>query len=782
MRARVVAILLLAVVGGLALWSGRPPAPEPANAPPTTFSADRAMPIVDDLAREPHPLGSPAAARVRDDAVARLRSLGLTTRIDVTAAARGGSGEVRAAAVDNVVATLPGTAPTGTVVLAAHTDSVAAGPGAADDTSSVAAILETVRALRAGPPLRDDVVVLLTDGEEAGLFGARAWVRDHLARDRPTVVLNHEARGVAGPSLIFQTSPGDAGLVRAIADAVPHPRGDSSQVAIYRLLPNDTDLSEVLDAGRPGVNSAFIERPSEYHTAGDSPAALSRASVQSQGSTMLALARALGSSDLRPLDPIASGLPPRPDEVWFRFLGVLVTYPQSWGLPIALVGAAVLVGVVVLARRRGLLGVPGVVVAAASALLAVAAAAGLGAALWALLVALRPEYADIGPFLGRPGPYEVADAALAVAVVVAWWLLVRRRVGALATAAGAAALLVVLGIVTAVVVPGASFLFAVPGLGSALGLGAAVLLRARPVVAVVAVALGTVPAVVLLLPFGLDLFLVAGVSGGLAAAGLALCACACVSVFWDGNARTLRKAPGRAWLLPGAALAVVVVSTGAGFVVDRPDAAHPQASHLAYLLDADADTARWVTRDTAPAPWTARYADGPPTTVDLGTGATTARSGPAPRLGVPAPSATVVERDPTRLVLALASPRGARGLTLRTDVPVTSATITYPGRPLVVASPGEPTPSRITLDAVPPEGVRLELTLARPGPVGIELDDSSDGLGVVPGFVPRPPSCAGPRSPTATRSSSPGAFAPSARACVSVYQHGNTRTLSTGLA
>ena len=121
---------------------------------------------------------------------------------------------------------------------------------------------------------------------------------------------------------------------------------------------------------------------------------------------------------------------------------------------------------------------------------------------------------------------------------------------------------------------------------------------------------------------------------------------------------TSQAAPGRAWLLPGAALAVVVVSTGAGLVVDRPDAAHPQASHLAYLLDADAGTARWVTRDTAPAPWTARYADGPPTTVDLGTGATTARSGPAPRLGVPAPSATVVERDPTRLVLALASPRG----------------------------------------------------------------------------------------------------------------------------
>ena len=281
MPARVVAIVLLAVVTGLALWSDRPPAPVPASAPATEFSAGRALPIVDDLAREPHPVGSPAARRVRDDAVARLRALGLAPRVE--------TGVVGGVAVANVVATLPGTAPTGTVVLAAHTDSVAAGPGAADDVASVAAILETVRALRAGPPLRDDVEVLLTDGEEAGLLGARAWVRDDLPRDRPTVVLNHEARGVAGPSLIFQTSPGNAGLVRAIAEAVPHPRGDSSLVAVYRLLPNDTDLSAVLAAGRPGVNSAFIERPSAYHTAGDTPAALSAASVQNQGSTMLAL-------------------------------------------------------------------------------------------------------------------------------------------------------------------------------------------------------------------------------------------------------------------------------------------------------------------------------------------------------------------------------------------------------------------------------------------------------------------------------------------------------------
>jgi hypothetical protein len=533
--ARLVALVLLAVVAGLALWSDRPPAPVPASAPATEFSAGRAMPIVEDLARAPHPLGSPESTRVRDDVVARLRALGLVPRVETAV--------VRGAAVGNVVATLPGSAPTGTLVLAAHQDSVPAGPGAADDVSSVAAILETVRALRAGPPLRDDVEVLLTDGEEAGLLGARAWVRDDLPRDRPTIVLNHEARGVAGPSLIFQTSPGNAGLVRAIADAVPSPRGDSSLVAVYRLLPNDTDLSAVLAVGRPGVDSAFIERPSEYHTAGDTPSALSAASVQSQGSTMLALARELGNADLRPLDPVASGLPPQPDAMYFRFLGAFVTYPQAWGPPIALGAVAALVGAVVLGRRRGLLGVGGTLVASGSAAAALVVALSLGVALGALLASVLGDR-DAGPFSAHLFPYEVADVSLAVLVVLTWALPVRRRYGPFATAAGAAALLGVLGLVVAVVVPGASFLVTLPALGLALGRGAAVLLHARPNAAVTALAVGTVPAAALLLPFAPQVFLVDGVAHGLAVAAFALGLCTCAWLL-DGAAPPIRSARSR---------------------------------------------------------------------------------------------------------------------------------------------------------------------------------------------------------------------------------------------
>jgi hypothetical protein len=499
--ARLVALLILVAAAAATLIGRHPPSPEAATAPPTAFSAERALPVVADLAREPRPLGSAANDRARDVLVARLTALGLTTTVH--------------APIRNIEATSPGTAPTGQVVLAAHLDSVRQGPGAADDAAAVAAILETVRALRAGPPLRNDLTVLLTDGEEAGLLGARQWVRTGLPRT-PTVVLNHEARGTSGPSLLFRTSPGNAGLVDAMR-AVPHPAGDSGLVAIFRLLPNDTDLSTVIAAGRAGIDSAFVEQPENYHTPADTPANLDPASVQSQGSTMLALARELGSADLAPLDPAASGLPRQPDAVYFPLGDALVTYPVAWEGPLALLTVVGLAVVLALARRRGRTSARGVLLAAATTPLALGAAAVLAVGFWQLLLVLHPAYADEGPFLARPLPVEIATVALAGPAVLAWYLPVRRRAGTFAAAAGPAVLLAGLGVLTAAFVPGAAFLTTWPALGLVVGLA---LGSSRT--ATVAGAVGAVPTVVFLLPFALDSFGIGGVSTPAPAVAFAL--------------------------------------------------------------------------------------------------------------------------------------------------------------------------------------------------------------------------------------------------------------------
>jgi Tol biopolymer transport system component len=77
----------------------------------------------------------------------------------------------------NVVATLRGTEhPHLIYVVSSHFDSVAVGPGADDDTSGTAALLEAARIL-SRTPLPATVVFASFTGEEAGLLGSREFVR-----------------------------------------------------------------------------------------------------------------------------------------------------------------------------------------------------------------------------------------------------------------------------------------------------------------------------------------------------------------------------------------------------------------------------------------------------------------------------------------------------------------------------------------------------------------------------------------------------------------------------
>ena len=70
-------------------------------------------------------------------------------------------------------------------------------------------MLETLRALKSSPPLKNDTVFLFTDGEEVGLLGATAFVKEHPWAKDIGVALNFEARGSSGPSFMFETSDGN---------------------------------------------------------------------------------------------------------------------------------------------------------------------------------------------------------------------------------------------------------------------------------------------------------------------------------------------------------------------------------------------------------------------------------------------------------------------------------------------------------------------------------------------------------------------------------------------
>jgi hypothetical protein len=408
----VVLVVLIAVIVG-AYLARMPPAPRLAGIPADGFSAGRAFAHVEQIAAVPHPVGSAANVGVRDYLLAELRDLGLRPNVLAATAVRGNE----LAWVENIHARIPGRASTGHVVLAAHYDSVAQAPGAADDAAGVAAILETARALRASPPLRNDIDLVITDGEEPGLLGAQALVTAGVIDPSRSIVLNLEAGGSSGPSMLFQSSPGNLGLIEAFA-RVGDPVGGSELAALFELLPNDTDFTVFRDAGFAGLNLIFADGHVQYHSPTDTPVNLDRSSLQHHGDNLLRLAQVFGEQQL-PL--------PRGDEVtFFSLFGRLVWYPEGLTVPLALLALGIFAGSLWYARRRGAR-LWGVAIAAATIALLLAAAGGLGVAVWWALGRLRPGYQSLDwGSTYRPEWYEAGLAVLAVTAAAAWYLLVRR--------------------------------------------------------------------------------------------------------------------------------------------------------------------------------------------------------------------------------------------------------------------------------------------------------------------------------------------------------------------
>ena len=321
---RAIAIpLFLFACGGFGYWASRPPAALGRDADPAQFSASRALDLLQPISAAPHPIGSVDHDRVRDGLLETLRPL--VDEVEIQHSERVSDhrrfeGLVLMARVDNLVARVRGHDSDGAVLLMSHYDSAPTSPGAADDGSAVVAILESLRALREGPPLRNDLIVLFSDGEEAGLLGAQAFFREHRWREDVRLVLNFEARGSGGPAVLFETSAGNGRLVAEFAKAALHPQANSLAYEAYKRMPNDTDLSVAKRAGYAGLNFAFTEGLYDYHTSGDSIEHLSPNSLQHVGETVLALSRRFGNADL---DDLSAS-----DRAYFNPIGFwLLRYP-----------------------------------------------------------------------------------------------------------------------------------------------------------------------------------------------------------------------------------------------------------------------------------------------------------------------------------------------------------------------------------------------------------------------------------------------------------------------
>ena len=697
-----------------ATWSGlRPPEPLPAAAPPGAFSAGRALPWLERILAaagrgEPHPAGSPAGARVRATVVEALRDLGAEPRIvESTTCNR----YLTCTPVSNVVARIPGRGPGRAVLVSAHHDSVPAGPGAADDASGVAIVLELARALRV-EPAATDVLLLVDDAEESGLGGAEAFLRTPDARDVGAVV-NLEARGTGGPSLLFETAGSGAQVARALAGA-PRPVGGSLLATVYRLIPNDTNLTVLRRLGVPGANLAFIEGAVRYHTPRDDLAHLDARSVQHQGETALALVRGL-----------AGGAGTEAEAVWFDLLGrAVVRWPQSAAVPLALLALVLSLAAAARAVREGRTGAGRIALGSLVLPISLAVAAPLG------LVASRALGLDPlqRPWIAHPAPLVAAFVAaglLGAAVATLW---PAHRAGTEGVRHGVRLLLALLGVVLAARLPGASHLLLAPVLPGALvavvagrrGTGAA-----EDLVTLVAGGLVLLPPLWMLEPA------LGHLAGPAVAAVLALASLPLVPL--------AASFPARIRLLLAAAPALAgagALTLAAALPVASVDA--PEKLVLYFHQDEDTGVARVLASSDvgrlppevrAAAPFSTAAA------VRLPWGALRpafeAKAAPLP---LPGPTVEVLEVRPEagglRWRARLSSPRGATELQLVLPPDARVEEVTLDGMALPA-----PVPKlarwyggwRVLRFPARPEGIEVSLR-AGPGPVDVVVADQSPGL------------------------------------------------------
>ena len=383
------ALLILAVY-----WSFRSLLPQYTpnkNLPDTAFSTDRAMEHVKEISKEPHAVGFPGHVRVRKYISSELEKLGLQTSFQEGYTTGDWANLSKA---ENILARIEGTGTGKALVLLSHYDSNPhSSYGASDAGSGVATILEGVRAfLKTNPKPKNDIIILITDAEELGLNGADLFVDQHEWLRDVGLVLNFEARGSGGASyMLMETNRGNNRLISEFIAANPEfPVANSLVYSIYKMLPNDTDLTVFReDADIEGFNFAFIDDHFDYHTANDTYDRLDTNTLAHQGSYIMPLLKHFGNADLSTLKSLK-------DNVYFNVpFFKMVTYPFHWILPMFVLAVFLFIGLVVFGIRKQVLNAKDMLKGILPVLFSLGVNGLVGFYSWPLLKWVYPGYKDM---------------------------------------------------------------------------------------------------------------------------------------------------------------------------------------------------------------------------------------------------------------------------------------------------------------------------------------------------------------------------------------------------
>jgi hypothetical protein len=605
-------VMLLSVLLGFAQFAT--PAVVPKSAPATEFSAERAMTQLRVIAQQSRLTGSVGNAQTRAYLMQQITAMELQPEVQTTTVTLRPTGwdTFQMGTVHNVVARLKGTSSTYAILLDAHYDSGATGPGASDEGSGVVTLLETMRALTAGPPLKNDVIFVFTDGEERDMLGAHAFATQHPWMQEVGLALNFEAGGSGGPAEVYMTSQQNGWLINEYLQEAPAPLASSflnNLAWVFSSQRLGCDLEEYMARGSAGLDFLYIHNTPVYHTLLDNVQTIDPSSIQHEGAAALTLVRHFGAMDL-------SRMPTTPNNVMFNILpGVVVHYPETWAIPLAVGILLLLLGALALGFRRKHLTVGGFALGALIFPLSVIGVLILSILGWAALKAVNQNYQ-----VTMAGSYYGSDqvvfglAALVIAAMSALFLWLRGRIRMYNLAAGVLVCWAVLMLSSSLFFPGGSYLFTWPLLASVLALGWLFLTKepeAHPWLLAAVLAVASIPGIVLLteaMIFLLPLATRFDVLGAVPATPIPVVFVALLmgllipqfdllagephkraaesSPTAHTGRRRLRKSLTR-WLVPISAFLIGIVVLGAAIGTSGFSATRPGTDQIRYQLNAD---------------------------------------------------------------------------------------------------------------------------------------------------------------------------------------------------
>ena len=284
--------IIASILGGLSLYT-----PMSKGAEKGAFSAERAKEHIKEIAKEPHSIYDvDALAKVRTYILQELNELGLDTEVFTYENVEDRNGKI--VDINNIYTKIDGkNGEDGKyILLASHYDSspkkrdgeAEGSLGAADAGYGISTILEILRVIKEqDKPLENGIKILITDGEEMGLLGAKEEMNNNFSLyENVEYVVNIEARGIKGPALMFETSSNNKKVIDLYKKA-NLPISYSLAADVYSKMPNGSDFSEFKKMGLQGINFAVLNSLDYYHTPKDNYENVSDTSLQHYGEQIL---------------------------------------------------------------------------------------------------------------------------------------------------------------------------------------------------------------------------------------------------------------------------------------------------------------------------------------------------------------------------------------------------------------------------------------------------------------------------------------------------------------